>query len=170
MSLYHVLKSAILAVIGGLIYILIELIWRGHSHISMFVLDGVCFVAIGLINELFPWELGIVWQSMIGAVLVTALEFITGLIVNIWLGLGVWDYSDVPLNIMGQICLPFSLAWMGLSAVAIILDDYLRHWMFGEEKPHYKPVLIFCCIYENSGSTAINRLPLYIFAHKIMDL
>ena len=140
MSLYHVLKSAILAVIGGLIYILIELIWRGHSHISMFVLGGVCFVAIGLINELFPWELGIVWQSMIGAVLVTALEFITGLVVNIWLGLGVWDYSDVPLNIMGQICLPFSLAWMGLSAVAIILDDYLRHWMFGEEKPHYKPV------------------------------
>ena len=117
MSLYHVLKSAILAVIGGLIYILIELIWRGHSHISMFVLGGVCFVAIGLINELFPWELGI-----------------------IWLGRGVWDYSDVPLNIMGQICLPFSLAWMGLSAVAIILDDYLRHWMFGEEKPHYKPV------------------------------
>ena len=136
----HVLKSTILAVIGGLIYILIELLWRGHTHISMFILGGVCFVAIGLINELFPWELGIVWQSMIGAVIVTVCEFITGLVVNVWLGLNVWYYSNMPFNVMGQICLPFSLAWVVLSAIAIVLDDYLRYWMFGEEKPHYKLV------------------------------
>ena len=61
---------------------------------------------------------------MIGGVLVTALEFITGLIVNVWLGLNVWDYSNLPLNLMGQICLPFFFAWVGLSVVAIILDDY----------------------------------------------
>jgi len=106
----------------------------------MFILGGVCFVAIGLINELFPWELGIVWQSMIGAVIVTVCEFITGLVVNVWLGLNVWDYSNMPFNVMGQICLPFSLAWVVLSAIAIVLDDYLRYWMFGEEKPHYKLV------------------------------
>lgn len=133
----HVLKEVILAIIGGLIYILIELIWRGHTHISMFVLGGVCFVSIGLINELFSWELGLVWQSVIGAVIVTALEFITGLIVNIWLGLGVWNYSNMPFNLLGQICLPFALAWGALSTLAIVLDDYLRHWIFEEEKPHY---------------------------------
>lgn len=98
MTFRHVLKSTILAVIGGLIYILIELLWRGHTHISMFILGGVCFVAIGLINELFPWELGIVWQSMIGAVIVTVCEFITGLVVNVWLGLNVWDYSNYALQ------------------------------------------------------------------------
>ena len=54
------------------------------------------------------------------------------------LGLHIWDYSTMPLNIFGQICLPFSLAWMGLSGVAIILDDYIRYWFFNEEKPHYK--------------------------------
>ena len=124
MTFRHVLKSTILAVIGGLIYILIELLWRGHTHISMFILGGVCFVAIGLINELFPWELGIVWQSMIGTVIVTVCEFITGLVVNVWLGLNVWDYSNMPFNVMGQICLPFSLAWVVLSAIAIVLDDY----------------------------------------------
>ena len=126
MTFRHVLKSTILAVIGGLIYILIELLWRGHTHISMFILGGVCFVAIGLINELFPWELGIVWQSMIGTVIVTVCEFITGLVVNVWLGLNVWDYSNMPFNVMGQICLPFSLAWVVLSAIAIVLDDYVR--------------------------------------------
>ena len=134
----HVLKEIILAIIGGLIYILIELIWRGQTHISMFILGGICFVAIGLINELFSWELGLVWQSVIGAVIVTVLEFITGLVVNIWLGLGVWDYSNMPFNLLGQICLPFAFAWVALSAIAIVLDDYLRYWMFGEEKPRYK--------------------------------
>ena len=138
MAYRHVLKEVILAIIGGLIYILIELIWRGHTHISMFILGGVCFVLIGLINELFSWELGLVWQSVIGAVIVTVLEFITGLIVNIWLGLGVWDYSNMPFNLFGQICLPFAFAWVALSAIAIVLDDYLRYWIFGEEKPHYK--------------------------------
>ena len=88
-------KLAALFVIGGAAYVLIELLWRGHSHISMFILGGMCFVSIGLINELFPWELGIVWQALIGGVLVTALEFITGLIVNVWLGLNVWDYSNL---------------------------------------------------------------------------
>lgn len=134
------LKLLVLAVIGGAIYVGIEMLWRGHSHPSMFILGGLCFVSIGLINELFPWELGIVWQALIGGTMVTCLEFITGVIVNIWLKLGVWDYSGLPLNIFGQVCLPFYFAWVGLSVVAIVFDDYLRYWFFGEEKPHYKIV------------------------------
>jgi len=134
------LKLLVLAVIGGAIYVGIEMLWRGHSHPSMFILGGLCFVSIGLINELFPWELGIVWQALIGGTMVTCLEFITGVIVNIWLKLGVWDYSGLPLNIWGQVCLPFYFAWVGLSVVAIVFDDYLRYWFFGEEKPHYKIV------------------------------
>ena len=134
------LKLLVLAVIGGAIYVGIEMLWRGHSHPSMFILGGLCFVSIGLINELFPWDLGIVWQALLGGTLVTCLEFITGVIVNIWLKLGVWDYSGLPLNILGQVCLPFNFAWVGLSVVAIVFDDYLRYWFFGEEKPHYKIV------------------------------
>ena len=134
------LKLLVLAVIGGAIYVGIEMLWRGHSHPSMFILGGLCFVSIGLINELFPWELGIVWQALIGGTMVTCLEFITGVIVNIWLKLGVWDYSGLPLNIFGQVCLPFYFAWVGLSVVAIVFDDYLRYWFFGEENPHYKIV------------------------------
>lgn len=138
MKYRHFAKAVILALIGGSIYVFIELVWRGYSHISMFILGGVCFVIIGLINELFPWDLGLLWQSIIGAFVVTICEFVTGLIVNVWLGLGVWDYSGLPFNIMGQICLPFFFAWIVLSIVAIILDDYIRYWFFGEEKPHYK--------------------------------
>lgn len=104
----------------------------------MFFLGGVCFIAIGAINELFPWSLGFVWQSLIGAALVTALELVSGIILNLWLGLGVWDYSTMPCNLWGQICIPYSMAWVALSAVAIVIDDWLRHILFDEEKPHYK--------------------------------
>lgn len=131
------LKAAVLFLIGGSIYVGIELLWRGHSHPSMFVLGGICFILVGLINERLPWEMGLLWQSLIGACIVTALEFTTGLVVNVWLGLGVWDYSNLPLNLMGQICLPFFLLWIPLVGAAIILDDYIRYWLFNEEKPHY---------------------------------
>ena len=138
MQLKQNLKLCILALIGGITYVLIELAWRGYSHISMFILGALCFVLLGGINEFLPWELGFVWQMLIGACIVTILELIVGIVVNVWLGLEVWDYSNLPFNFMGQICLPFSFAWTLLSGVAIVVDDYLRYWLFGEEKPHYK--------------------------------
>ena len=138
MQLKQILKLYILALIGGITYVLIELAWRGYSHISMFILGALCFVLLGGINEFLPWELGFVWQMLIGAGIVTILELIVGIVVNVWLGLEVWDYSNLPFNFMGQICLPFSFAWTLLSGVAIVVDDYLRYWLFGEEKPHYK--------------------------------
>jgi uncharacterized membrane protein len=103
----------------------------------MFLLGGLCFVLIGEINEVIPWEMSIIKQGIIGSIIVTILEFISGYILNIILKLGIWDYSNVPLNFMGQICLPFSCAWFFLSLIAIILDDYLRWKWFNGKKPHY---------------------------------
>ena len=137
MQLKQILKLCILALIGGITYVLIELAWRGYSHISMFILGALCFVLLGGINEFLPWELGVVWQMLIGAGIVTILELIVGIVVNVWLGLEVWDYSNLPFNFMGQICLPFSFAWTLLSGVAIVVDDYLRYWLWQEDKPHY---------------------------------
>ncbi len=131
------LKMAVLLLIGGLIYCGIEIVWRGHTHWTMGVVGGICFVLIGAINELFPWEMPLWKQSLIGAGIVTAAELVAGFILNVWLGLGIWDYSTMPLNFMGQICLPFCLLWILLSVVAVVLDDWLRHWLFGEERPHY---------------------------------
>ena len=73
-----------------------------------------------------------------GSAIITVLEFITGLIVNVWMGLNIWDYSDMPLNIMGQICLPFTIAWLFISGVAIIVDDMIRYTLFNETWPQYE--------------------------------
>ena len=135
-------KLATLFVTGGALYYTIEFIWKnfiicGNCHWSMFILGGLCFIAIGSLNEYIPWEWSLIKQGIIGAIIITSLEFVFGLIFNIWLQLDVWDYSHLPLNFMGQICLPFSITWFFLSLVGIILDDYLRYRWYGEEKPHY---------------------------------
>ena len=54
--------------------------------------------------------------------IVTGAELVTGMILNVWLGLGIWDYSGMPFNYKGQICLPFSILWIFVSIAAIVLD------------------------------------------------
>ena len=65
-------------------------------------------------------------------------EFVTGCIVNLWLGWNVWDYSNMPYNLLGQICPQFIALWVSISLLAIVLDDVIRWRFFNEEKPRYK--------------------------------
>ena len=137
-TLYKLLKFLILFLIGGFTYISIEIGFRGYSHISMFITGAICFILIGKLNEKYSWEMALISQMIISALIITSLELITGLIVNTWLHLNVWDYSSQPYNFKGQICLLFSNLWVLLSLIAIFIDDWLRYLLFKEEKPHYK--------------------------------
>lgn len=130
-------KHLILFLIGGSVYLCMELAFRGHSHWTMFVMGGILFLLIGAINEFIPWEMPLLEQGFLGAIIITGSEFIAGCILNLWLGLNVWDYSDVPLNIMGQICLPFSCMWVFVSMLAVVIDDLARWKLFCEDKPSY---------------------------------
>jgi len=133
-----IFKYLILGNIGGIVYVFIELLYRGFSHWTMYIVAAISFILIGLINEYISWNMKLWKQMLIGACIVTFMEFISGYIINIKLGWQVWDYSNLPFNIMGQICLPFSIIWFFISLVAIVVDDYLRYWLFKEERPHYK--------------------------------
>jgi uncharacterized membrane protein len=124
--------------IGGLLYYLIETLWRGYSHISMFIVGGICFVLIGLVNEYLSFQTPLWKQQLIATAIITSIEFIAGLILNIWLQLNIWDYSNLSFSLLGQISLKYSILWFLLSLLAIVLDDWLRWWLFDEEKPHYK--------------------------------
>lgn len=134
----YFLKYSLLFLVGGFVYGGIEIIFRGYSHISMLAAGGICFILIGLINEMFTWDIAFISQMVISSLVITAVEFIFGLIVNVWLGLNVWDYSQQPYNLMGQVCILYSIIWFFISPLAIILDDYLRYFLMGEEKPRYK--------------------------------
>lgn len=137
-ALHQASKALVLFLCGAVLYAAIEILWRGHTHWTMAVLGGLLFLLLGGLNNWLPWEMPLAWLIIIGTAIVTAAEFAAGCILNLWLGLGIWDYSNLPGNILGQICPQFTLAWAGLSLIAIVLDDYIRHWLWGEERPHYK--------------------------------
>ena len=118
-------KEFFIFIIFGISYFFLEIIYRGHSHWTMILLGGLVSVLIGLINEITP-KMEIVCQMLLGTIIITVLEFIFGYILNLKLRLGIWDYSSLPFNIMGQICLSFSFLWFILSYFIIILDDILR--------------------------------------------
>lgn len=134
-----ILKQLFLFLVFGFIYFIIETIWKGHlTHWSMFVVAGIIGVLIGGINEYIPWEMPFFLQCGIGTVIATVIEGISGLILNVYLNLHIWDYSNVPFNFFyQQCCLPFCVAWFILSAACIIVDDYIRYKIFNEERPHY---------------------------------
>lgn len=138
---YEFFKLLLLFLMGGMIYFAIELAYKGESHFSMFIVGGVCFVLIGALNSYFDKEMTLLKQMLLSALIITVLEFFSGCIVNLWLGLRVWDYGALPFNLWGQICLPFTMVWFLLSLPAIFLDDFFRCNMFSEKKKRsYLPV------------------------------
>lgn len=132
------IKYLILFLLGGYIYYGIEILWRGYSHYSMIICGGICFIYAGLQNEQVEWDYPFWKQVLRVEAFILSAEFITGCIVNLWLGLNVWDYSGLPGNILGQTCPQFALLFLPLSAIAIVIDDFVRWKWFGEEKPRYK--------------------------------
>ena len=119
-------RCAVIFLFGGFIYGAVEILYRGHTHPSMFVLGGICFLWVGGLNSFFRHRMPVPLQMFIGGAFITLSEFVFGVIFNLWLGMRVWDYSRLPLNILGQVCPVFFLAWVLLSLPAIFLEDMLR--------------------------------------------
>ena len=68
-------------------------------------------------------------KCLLGEVIITAVEFIFGIIFNIVLHMNVWNYENLPFNILGQICLPYTVLWFGLCILLfkfIIKDDFQK--------------------------------------------
>lgn len=123
--------------LGGTLYYTFELFFRGFSHWTMFILGGICFVFLMWQGISTKWKDPMWLQVLRSIIFVTSCEFITGIIVNKWLGWQVWDYSDQPLQLFGQICVPFVVIFSGLCALGIVLSGYLSYWLYKEEKPKY---------------------------------
>ena len=115
-------KKAVLFYLGGCAYMLLELLWRGWSHGSMFLAGGLCFLLIGGLNEVRP-RLPLPLRVGVGALIVTAVELGMGLAVN--RSYQVWDYRDQPGNFLGQICPEFTLLWLPVALLALGLYSLL---------------------------------------------
>ena len=131
---------------GGAAYFLLEVAYktaRGEpERISwtMLVLAAILCIPIERAGAEMPWDVPLWMQAAGCAVLVTATELIAGLILNVWLGLGVWDYSDLWGNLWGQICPQFAAIWWGLCLVFIPVFDWMRYAVAGGERPRYRVI------------------------------
>ena len=107
---------------GGAAYMMIELLWRRRTHWSMGMLGGLAFLLLFLVfSRIGAGQL--ILKGAIGAVLITALEFLTGAVVNIKYKWNVWDYSALRFNLYGQVCLIYSGLWFLLSiGIALIVQ------------------------------------------------
>jgi uncharacterized membrane protein len=123
-------KYLFLWAVGGSLYYGIELLYRGFSHWSMFILGGICFLFYGFLGEETQWHCP-VWKQLLACMIfITSCEFISGIILNKWLHLGVWDYSSEPFNLLGQVCLPYALIFGVLSLFGIRIYHFLDQSLF----------------------------------------
>ncbi len=115
-------KYLILFGLGGFLYGLIEVLWRGYTHWTMMIAGGVCFCLFALISTKLK-GIPFLYKCILGSLTVTTVEFVFGCVFNLLLGMEVWNYSHIPLNLFGQICLLFSVLWGFISIIAIPLAD-----------------------------------------------
>ncbi len=116
---YKIKEYPAIFLLGAVLYPLLEILFRGRTHFSMSLLGAVCLLSIRLIDQ----TLGrgrFLTKSILSAVIITQLEWITGTVVNLHLHWNVWDYTGHPGNVAGQICPLFSFFWFLLSFAVLI--------------------------------------------------
>lgn len=129
---------------GGTMYFLLEVLYKtcrgAPERISwtMLVLAVILCIPVERAGSELPWECPLWLQALACSALVTVVELAAGLILNVWLDLGVWDYSRLPFNILGQVCPQFMAIWWALCMAFIPLFDWMRYAVAGGERPYYK--------------------------------
>ncbi len=118
-----VLLLALKLTLGGIGYGLLEIAYRGFTHYSMIIAGGICFC---ILVSLSKSKKNLLLLCVGGGIAITAVEFIFGAVFNLWLGMEVWDYSKEKLNLLGQICVRFTVQWCALSAVVLSIARLVR--------------------------------------------
>ena len=118
-------KTALLFSIGCGGYSLIEVLWRGFTNWTMGVTGGVCMCLLNSINQKCK-KASLPKKCVLGSAVITGMELFVGCIVNRKLKWNVWDYSDLPLNIKGQICPLFTVLWFFLCIPVMHLSTFLQ--------------------------------------------
>lgn len=104
--------------LGNVLYGATELIYRGHTHWTMLLTGGICFLIMYFISGT---SMPLWGKWLLSAAAITAVELMVGIVVNIIFGMRIWDYSRQSFNVLGQICPLFSMYWLGLSIPGIAL-------------------------------------------------
>ncbi len=113
-----------LMAVGGILYGMVEILWRHYTHWTMILTGGTCFAVLyRIFQKISLWS---VWLKCItGSAIITLTELIAGYIFNIKMHMKVWDYSRQPLNFHGQICPLYSALWGVLTIPILALCGFI---------------------------------------------
>lgn len=125
---------------GGLLYGVLEILHHGHTHWTMIFLAALLSIPLDIANNHIPWEMPLLLQALLGGLVITGAELVFGLVLNVWMGLSIWDYSGMPGNLWGQITPQYSALWVLLAGAAIVLFDWIDYWAGGGRRPRYSLV------------------------------
>lgn len=103
---------------------------RGFLFGAICPIYGVGGITATLVfNVIFKKDEAAIWQifliSMIGS---AVLEYVTSYVLEKLFHAVWWDYSDMPLNINGRICIPASI---GFGIAGILVVKYISPFVFG---------------------------------------
>ena len=118
---------------GGVLYYATEVLARGYSHWTMAVCGAICFHFLYRLCRKHP-RLPLPLRALAGGVFITVTELFAGCLLNLALGLQIWDYSDLPFHFLGQICLSYSIGWFLLSFLLCGLSRLIRRAVFYAER------------------------------------
>lgn len=127
-------------IVGFCLYITIEVLFRGYSFALMGLCGAIAFLLIDKLNSYISWDMDLILQGCIGSVIITTMELFVGLLDKYYLHINMWSYSNLPYNYQGVICLEFSLIWILISIVAVLLADAINYYVFNtpDFQPYYK--------------------------------
>ena len=121
----HAYEYGIMFLLGCFIYSLLEIAARGYTHWTMTLLGGIVGMLLYRLHGTAPRHTLLV-QALSGAFIITALEMVVGVLDNLVLQWHVWSYREMPWNVYGQICLPFSVLWFLVCIPALGICEVVR--------------------------------------------
>jgi uncharacterized membrane protein len=105
--------------VTGAIYWIIEILWKQHSHWSMFVVAGISAILGDLLNEITP-DMKVIVQSFLITILILLQEYLVGIMFNY--DYSIWDYRGMPFNYEGHITLSFAILWF------VFISPFIIWW------------------------------------------
>lgn len=131
----NIYKILLILFVGSFVGVLVELLWCYLNHGYFESRSGLVYGPFNLLYGVGAVALSVLlyryrnrgkWLSFAGGMIIgSVVEYLCSWLMEVVFGSKSWDYSNIPFNINGRICLLYSVFW-GVLGVLWIKDIYPR--------------------------------------------